>query len=188
MPMTCSTRSTVSKARKMKERGYEWGSPGRTGFIQDYGVLETVTRIDPADNACSKAKTTVTVRRKPGASPLLFGEFLMQLCAFVFLEDISAELPRTKESFVRHADGRTHAHRLSGTRKDIRAALKEHKGNRSVLSNMLNALLLYPDHPYGLEGHFMAQSLIPSLGARSSSSLRKRRTCRKTRFTLKSGG
>jgi hypothetical protein len=33
---------------------------------------------------------------------------------------------------------------------DIRQALKEHKGNRSVLSTMLNTLLLYPDHPYGL--------------------------------------
>jgi hypothetical protein len=32
----------------------------------------------------------------------------------------------------------------------IRKALKEHKGNRSVLSTMLNTLLLYPDHPYGL--------------------------------------
>jgi hypothetical protein len=32
----------------------------------------------------------------------------------------------------------------------IRKALKEHRGNRSVLSTMLNTLLLYPDHPYGL--------------------------------------
>jgi len=33
---------------------------------------------------------------------------------------------------------------------DIRKALKADKGNRSVLSTMLNTLLLYPDHPYGL--------------------------------------
>ena len=33
---------------------------------------------------------------------------------------------------------------------DIRKALKQHRGNRSVLSTMLNTLLLYPDHPYGL--------------------------------------
>ncbi len=32
----------------------------------------------------------------------------------------------------------------------IRKALKEHRGNRSILSTMLNTLLLYPDHPYGL--------------------------------------
>jgi hypothetical protein len=65
----------------MKAHGYEWGTTGRSSFIQDYGVLETITKVEPANNACSKAKTTSTVRRKPGASPLLFGEFLMQLCA-----------------------------------------------------------------------------------------------------------
>ena len=33
-----------------------------------------------------------------GSSPLLFGEFLMDLCAFVFLEDISGELPPYEET------------------------------------------------------------------------------------------
>jgi hypothetical protein len=33
---------------------------------------------------------------------------------------------------------------------DIRQVLKKHRGNRSVLSTMLNTLLVYPDHPYGL--------------------------------------
>lgn len=33
---------------------------------------------------------------------------------------------------------------------DMSEALKAHRGNRSVLSIMLNALLLYPDHPHGL--------------------------------------
>ena len=47
-----------------------------------------------------RLKTTSTVRRKPGASPLLFGEFLMQLCAFVFLEDISGELPPYEETYL----------------------------------------------------------------------------------------
>ncbi len=36
--------------------GYEWGTTGRSAFIQDYGVLETITKIEPADNACSKAR------------------------------------------------------------------------------------------------------------------------------------
>jgi hypothetical protein len=46
---------------------------------------------------------------------------------------------------------------------DIRAALKAHKGNRSVLSNMLNALLLYPDRPYGL-GTLYGAEFDPELG------------------------
>src|SRR5580704_4881283 len=138
------------EAGRMKTHGYEWGTTGRSSFTQDYGVLETITKVEPADNACSKAKATGTIRRKPGASPLLFGEFLMQLCAFVFLEDISAELPPYEESFVSLPMDERMRIAYEALEEDIRAALKEHKGNRSVLSNMLNALLLYPDHPYGL--------------------------------------
>ena len=33
---------------------------------------------------------------------------------------------------------------------DMRKPLNAHRGNRSVLSTMLNALLLYRDHPYGI--------------------------------------
>jgi len=53
------------EARRMKEHGYEWGTTGRSSFIQDYGVLETITKVEPANNACSKAKATSTVRRSP---------------------------------------------------------------------------------------------------------------------------
>jgi hypothetical protein len=42
-------------------------------------VLEKITTIQPADNACSKARVTTRVKRRPGASPLLFGRLLMEL-------------------------------------------------------------------------------------------------------------
>jgi superfamily II DNA or RNA helicase len=138
------------EAARMKEHGYEWGTTGRSSFTQDYGVLETITKVQPAENRCSKAKTTSMVHRKPGASPLLFGEFLMQLCAFVFLEDISGELPPYGESYVSVPMDPQMMAAYRELEDAIRQALKEHKGNRSVLSTMLNTLLLYPDHPYGL--------------------------------------
>ena len=138
------------EARRMKEHGYEWGTTGRSSFIQDYGVLETITKVEPANNACSKSKTTSTVRRKPGASPLLFGEFLMQLCAFVFLEDISGELPPYEETYLSVPMDAPMREAYSELEDEIRKALKAHRGNRSVLSTMLNTLLVYPDHPYGI--------------------------------------
>jgi len=154
------------EAGRMKEHGFEWGTGGRSSFTQEYGVLETVTRIEPEDNACSnKAKTTSVVRRKPGASPLLFGEFLMQLCAFVFLEDISNELPPYEESFLSVPMDPTMRAAYEDLEDQIRKALKENKGNRSVLSTMLNALLLYPDHPYGL-GTLYGKRFDPEMGGK----------------------
>jgi superfamily II DNA or RNA helicase len=138
------------EAGRMKGHGYEWGTTGRSSFTQDYGVLETITKVEPTDNRCSKAKTTSMVRRKPGASPLLFGEFLMQLCAFVFLEDISAELPPYEENYLSVPMDPPMMAAYRELEDSIRKALKEHRGNRSVLSTMLNTLLLYPDRPYGL--------------------------------------
>ena len=138
------------EAAGMKEHGYEWGTTGRSAFMQDYGVLETITKVEPEENRCSKAKTTSMVRRKPGASPLLFGEFLMHLCAFVFLEDISGELPAYEEDYLSVAMDPLLMAAYRELEDAIRKALKEHRGNRSVMSTMLNTLLLYPDHPYGL--------------------------------------
>ncbi len=71
------------------------------GRSQNDGVLEKVTTITPSDNAGSdKAKVTTRVRRRPGASPPLFGRFLMELGAFVSLEDISDALPSYEEDVL----------------------------------------------------------------------------------------
>jgi hypothetical protein len=77
----------------------------------------------------------------------MFGEFLMQLCAFVFLEDISGE---HEESYLSVSMDALMMSAYRELEDAIQKALKEHRGNRSVLSTMLNTLLVYPDHPYGL--------------------------------------
>src|SRR5208337_5523456 len=38
----------------------------------------------------------------------------------------------------------------AGLEQDIAAALQEHRGNSSVVSTALNALLLYPDRPFSI--------------------------------------
>jgi hypothetical protein len=87
-------------ASRMLEEGLEYGDAGVRAFTEIYGMLEKITVIEPADNAFSEARVTTRVRHRPGASPLLFGRFLMSLGAFVSLEDISDALPPYREEIV----------------------------------------------------------------------------------------
>ena len=56
-------------------------------------MLERVTNHRARRECLLESEGCKQVKRKPGASPLLFGKFLMELGAFVSLEDISGELP-----------------------------------------------------------------------------------------------
>jgi hypothetical protein len=138
------------EARKMVAHGYEWGEPGLRSFAETYGVLERVTTIQPADNSCSKARVTKQIKRRPGASPLLFSEFLMSLAAFVSLEDISAELPPYTEQVIGVAMDPPLQAAYQALEEQIKNAIKEHHMNHSVISVGLNALLLYPDHAWNI--------------------------------------
>jgi len=137
-------------SRKMREDGFEYGDAGVRQFAEAYGVLEKVTTIEPSENACSDAKVTTTVKRRPGASPLLFGKYLMNMAAFVSLEDISNGLPSYNEEVIAVDMDTLLADAYSKLEEDVTAALRDHHGNSSVVSTAMNALLLYPDRPYGL--------------------------------------
>ena len=138
------------EAGKMAGLGYEWGEAGVRSFAETYGVLEKITTIQPADNACSKARVTTRVKRRPGASPLLFGRLLMELGAFISLEDISCDLPTYTEEVIGIEMDPPLRAAYRQLEEDVKRALKEHRGNHSVMSVGLNALLMYPDRPYDL--------------------------------------
>ncbi len=135
---------------KMVAEGFEYGEAGVRAFTETYGLLEKVTVIEPTDNACSEARVTKRVRRRPGASPLLFGRFLMSLGAFISLEDISEALPPYREEVVSVEMDPALKEAYKKLEEDVKSALKEHRGSQSVMSVALNALLLYPDRPFGL--------------------------------------
>jgi SNF2 family DNA or RNA helicase len=136
----------------MAGEGFAYGGQGRRDFQQQYGVLETIEKVRDTDNACSRAtKKTIQVLKKPGASPLLFGKFLMNTTAFLSLEDIADNLPRYDESVLSVEMDEELAKAYEELEEDIRAAIRSHRGNKSLMSILLNTLLLYPDHPYGYE-------------------------------------
>jgi hypothetical protein len=135
---------------KMVKEGFEYGEAGVRAFTETYGLLEKVTVIEPEDNSCSEARITKRVRRRPGASPLLFGRFLMSFGAFISLEDISEALPPYREEVVSVEMDPPLKEAYKKLEEDVKKALKEHRGNQSVASVALNALLLYPDRPFQL--------------------------------------
>jgi hypothetical protein len=138
--------------RTMACEGFAYGGQGRRDFQQQYGVLETIEKVRETDNACSRAtKKTIQVLKKPGASPLLFGKFLMNTTAFLSLEDIADNLPRYDESVLSVEMDKELADAYEELEEDIRSAIRSHRGNKSLMSILLNTLLLYPDHPYGFE-------------------------------------
>jgi hypothetical protein len=137
------------EASRMIEEGFGYGDAGVRAFTEIYGLLEKITVIEPADNACSEARVTTRVRHRPGASPILFGRFLMSLGAFVPLEDISDALPPYREEIVSVEMDQPLQKAYEEMEQDIKKALREHRGNLSVASVALNALLAYPDRPFG---------------------------------------
>jgi hypothetical protein len=138
--------------RIMAGEGFAYGGQGRRDFQQQYGVLETIEKVRDTDNACSRAtKKTIQVLKKPGASPMLFGKFLLTTTAFLSLEDIADNLPQYDESVLSVEMDEEHAKAYEELEEDIRAAMRAHRGNKSLMSILLNTLLLYPDHPYGFE-------------------------------------
>jgi hypothetical protein len=137
------------ESSRMLEEGFEYGEAGVRAFTETYGLLEKITVIEPADNACSEARVTTRLRHRPGASPLLFGRFLMSLGAFVSLEDISDALPSYREEIVSVEMDQPLQKAYEDLEQDIKKALREHRGNQSVISVALNALLAYPDRPFG---------------------------------------
>ena len=136
-------------AAKMIGYGFEHDE-GVRPFMEIYGLLETITTIEPAENACSEAKVTRRVRRRPGAAPQLFGDFLMPMAAFLSLEDIAQALPPYREEVVPVEMDEPLRNAYEKLEEEIKQAFKEHRGNNSVVSIGMNALLLYPDRPFGL--------------------------------------
>jgi hypothetical protein len=137
--------------RRMVAEGLAAGSSGRRDFATQYGVMESIEKIPDADKACTRsAKSDVRLVRRPGASPIVFGKFLMGTTAFVTLEDIAHYLPSYEESVIEVEMDGALGEAYQQVEDDITNAMKQNRGNRSLMSLMMHRLLLYPDHPFDI--------------------------------------
>lgn len=135
---------------KMVRDGFSWGGKGRTDYMHKYGVLVKTTKMPSNDNVCSRnSRKHVSIRRLPGASPLLFSNYMMENSVFVSLEDISEVLPPFLEEVISVKAPQELMDAYTDMEKDFKGAILQY-GPQAVASSMLHTLLLYPDHPYDI--------------------------------------
>ena len=126
------------------------GRCGTRDFKRKYGVIETVEKITESENSCSKnSKKMIQILRKPGCSPMLFGNHLMNSTAFVSLEDIATALPSYTESVLEVDAAGELGKAYEDLAEQIKQTIKSYPKDKGLRSIMLNTLLCYPDHPHG---------------------------------------
>jgi superfamily II DNA or RNA helicase len=137
---------------QMVREGFAWGGEGRKLFQSTYGVIEEIRKREATDNRSSRnTKETVTIKRRPGCSPVLFGRFLMESTAFVSLEDIAKDLPSYNEYPIAVEMDKELEDAYRTIEREIKDKLREYPRNASLTSMMLQTLLCYPDHPFGFK-------------------------------------
>ena len=79
--------------KRMKEHGYEFGSVLK--FAQDYGCVEQDFEVitDVRYASLSRGKQLSQPRVRPGISPEVFSEFLLDSAVFLNISDMSANMP-----------------------------------------------------------------------------------------------
>lgn len=136
--------------RRMNKRGFKYSDV--MAFARRYGCVETVYEsngdVSVKSNSMSRGRQIKAPQIKPGISPLLFTDFLMDKAVFLDLSDLSSYLPPLKEQ-VAICDMPDD---INNSYRGVINALKQRsrqKGGRALLSTMLQFGLSYPDKPYG---------------------------------------
>ena len=141
--------------RVIVDAGYEWED--YMPFSERYGRIErrvtTKTAGKSVDNRNSRggtSKGTKVVR--PGIMPPLFTEMLLRNTVFLSLAEVSDQLPPYQESLHPVQMDADIAAAYREMEDDLRSAVRQMvvtKGDRRLLGAMLQALMCYPDKPFG---------------------------------------
>lgn len=142
--------------RRMIEKGYQWNDVMK--FNKKYGTLETEYEVDfdydesgVTYKAMTRGKMISEPRAKPGISPLIFTDFLLDKAVFLDLSDLSKYLPPLNEYVISVELGeeeRSMKASYDRVLDNIKKLLRE-KGGKKLLGKMLQFSLSYLDKPYG---------------------------------------
>lgn len=143
--------------QRMVEKGYTFHSEMQ--FCGDYGCVER--RFEVADgksedgdyNTCCRGRQLTSPKVKPGISPLIFMDFLLDRCTFLDLSDMSRYLPALKEKVVEvFPEGELEESvyfRYQKVCRDLMEMSRKGEG-RGLLGVALQFGLSFMDKPYGV--------------------------------------
>lgn len=136
--------------RRMKEKGYSYGSKGERRFIEKYGTVETVYEIqeNPEYHAMTRGRAVIPFRCLPGISVLVFTEFLLDTALFLDLSDLSQYLPNLYEYIEIVPLEAEIQEEYQSVRSQLKSVMREDTQEKVLMGSFLQFSLSYPDMPY----------------------------------------
>lgn len=143
---------------RLKQQGYDYSAASYMRFCKTYGSIETVYEYSGNSivyNSNSRGRQLTQPKVRPGISPMLYVDFLLDRCVMLDITDLSKYLPPLKEQVITCELPRDIAYSYRSTIEQLKEATHTKEG-RGCLAAMLNFGLAYPDKPYQREHIYSA--------------------------------
>lgn len=133
---------------RMIKQGFSYEKISK--FSDIYGKREASfeVREDDSMNKSSRGRQLSAKKTKPGISPLVFGDILIDRCLFLDIKDMGSHMPELKEEIVLCEKDATSGEEYSRV-LHILKELAKGPGISCLSSSQLQFSLSYLDKPYG---------------------------------------
>lgn len=144
----------MTNAKRMRELGYSYTKESEDLFAATYGVVEKKFQVTTDGvgqyTAQGKGRQLGTTSVKPGISPRIYPDLLLDHVVQLNIGDLSNKLPPLTEHVmvVDMAPDQSEAYRK--IINDIKGVLREKGIGAGLVPKMMQLGLSYPDKPYGI--------------------------------------
>lgn len=138
--------------RSLVDDGFGWAD--KMPFNERYGRIErrvTTKESRGPRNSYSRGSQRTTKYVRPGVMPTLFGDHLIDKTIFLGLADVADNLPELDERVIPVDMDAEQREAYDVLENALASALKSMvaRGDKRLLGAMVQALICYPDRPYG---------------------------------------
>lgn len=134
-------------------RMQRYGWNGVLQFAEEYGSVEREYEVEEENgdySTCVRGRQKGSPKTKPGISPRVYTDFLLDRAVFLDLSDMSKYLPPFKEMVI----AATMDDDIFGDYREILQVLSDAgKKNMAIQSRKLQFALSYPDKPFSTENN-----------------------------------